>query len=90
MPIYLGALAISSNPDAPPILDQPARSAGRRSVSDPRRALTASAELCARLVFAGIAAYAAIDTALVFLRPQFSLLHNAESDYGSRGSWAWV
>ncbi|MHB1569926.1 MAG: DUF998 domain-containing protein, partial [Solirubrobacteraceae bacterium] len=46
---------------------------------------------CARgLVFAGIAAYAAIDTALVFLRPQFSLLHNAESDYGSRGSWAWV
>jgi hypothetical membrane protein len=27
---------------------------------------------------------------LAFLRPQFSLLHNAESDYGSRGHDAWV
>lgn len=38
----------------------------------------------------GIAAYVAIDVALVFLRPQFSVLHNAESDYGSRGPYAWV
>ena len=38
----------------------------------------------------GIAAYVVIDVALVFLRPQFSVLHNAESDYGSRGPYAWV
>ncbi len=38
----------------------------------------------------GIGAYVAIDIALVFLRPEFSVLHNAESDYGSKGSWAWV
>jgi Protein of unknown function (DUF998) len=44
----------------------------------------------ARAAFAGVALYAAIDTALLFLRPQFSLLHSAESDYGSHGSWAWV
>jgi hypothetical protein len=29
-----------------------------------------------------------IDVALVFLRPHFSVLHNAESDYGSRGPYA--
>jgi hypothetical membrane protein len=44
----------------------------------------------ARIVLAGVALYAAIDTALLFLRPQFSLLHNAESDYGSLGSWDWL
>lgn len=43
-----------------------------------------------RLVLTGVALYAAIDTALLFLRPQFSLLHNAESDYGSLGSWDWL
>jgi hypothetical membrane protein len=42
------------------------------------------------LVLAGVGIYAVIDTALLFLRPQFSLLHNAESDYGSRGSWGWL
>lgn len=44
----------------------------------------------AAVVVAGVAVYAAIDLALVFLRPQFSILHNAESDYGSHGSWAWL
>jgi len=38
----------------------------------------------------GVVLYAAIDTALVFLRPEFSILRNAESDYGSRGAWAWL
>ena len=38
----------------------------------------------------GIGAYAAIDFALVFLRPRFSVLHNAESDYGSRGAYSWL
>jgi hypothetical membrane protein len=52
--------------------------------------LTASATAFARLVLGAVVLYAAIDTALVFLRPQFSILHNAESDYGSRGSWAWL
>jgi hypothetical membrane protein len=46
--------------------------------------------MAARLALAGIVLYAIIDTALVFLRPQFSILHSAESDYGSRGSWAWL
>jgi hypothetical membrane protein len=38
----------------------------------------------------GIAVYLLLDAALVFLRPQFSVLHNAESDYGSEGRYAWV
>jgi len=46
--------------------------------------------MAARLALAGIVLYAIIDVALVFLRPQFSILHNAESDYGSSGSWAWL
>jgi hypothetical membrane protein len=44
----------------------------------------------ARGAIAGAVAYVAIDVLLVFLRPQFSVLHNAESDYGSRGHDAWV
>ena len=46
--------------------------------------------MAARLALAGVVLYAVIDTALVFLRPQFSILHNAESDYGSSGPWAWL
>jgi hypothetical membrane protein len=46
--------------------------------------------MAARLALAGVVLYAIIDTLLLFLRPQFSFLHNAESDYGSAGSWAWV
>jgi hypothetical membrane protein len=38
----------------------------------------------------GIAVYVLIDVALVFLRPHFSVLHNAESDYGSKGRFGWV
>ena len=38
----------------------------------------------------GILSYVAIDVALVFLRPRFSVLHNAESDYGSKGAFAWL
>jgi hypothetical membrane protein len=34
-------------------------------------------------------AYVAIDVVLRFLRPGYSLLYNAESDYG-RGPWFWV
>lgn len=37
-----------------------------------------------------VVVYVAIDVALVFLRPRFSVLHNAESDYGSKGAWAWL
>ena len=48
------------------------------------------ATLLARAALGGVALYLAIDVALVFLRPQFSVLHNAESDYGSRGHWAWL
>ncbi len=41
------------------------------------------------LVLAGIIAYVGIDVLLRFLRPGYSLLYNAESDYG-RGPWYWV
>jgi hypothetical membrane protein len=56
------------------------------SMDDRRRRAVASS----RAAIAGIALYVAIDVALVFLRPKFSVLHNAESDYGSRGPWAWL
>ena len=48
------------------------------------RRLWAQATIC------GVVAYVAIDVALVFLRPHFSVLHNAESDYGSAGPYAWL
>jgi len=38
----------------------------------------------------GVVVYVALDILLVFLRPEFSVLHNAESDYGSKGAYAWV
>jgi hypothetical membrane protein len=41
------------------------------------------------LTLAGLACYVAIDALLAFLRPGYSLIYNAESDYG-RGSWFWV
>ncbi|TAM68478.1 MAG: DUF998 domain-containing protein [Microbacteriaceae bacterium] len=44
----------------------------------------------ARAALVGVALYIAIDLGLVFLRPEFSVLHNAESDYGSAGPWAWL
>jgi hypothetical membrane protein len=46
-------------------------------------------ELLARLVLAGVIAYIGIDVLLAFLRPGYSLIYNAESDYG-RGPWFWV
>lgn len=46
--------------------------------------------MLARVAIVGLALYLAIDVALVFLRPEFSVLHNAESDYGSKGAWAWL
>ena len=41
------------------------------------------------LAIGGGIAYVAIDVVLRFLRPGYSLLYNAESDYG-RGPWYWV
>jgi hypothetical membrane protein len=38
----------------------------------------------------GILIYVVLDVALVFLRPHLSVLHSAESDYGSAGAYAWV
>jgi len=49
-----------------------------------------SAARCATLAIAGVALYVLLDVALVFLRPRFSVLHNAESDYGSAGRYAWL
>src|ERR1700734_4290521 len=50
---------------------------------------TDGARPLAWLVIAGIAVYVAIDVLLAFLRPGYSLIYNAESDYG-RGPWYWV
>jgi hypothetical membrane protein len=55
-------------------------------MDDRRRRAVASS----RVAIAGIVVYVTIDVALVFLRPRFSVLHNAESDYGSRGPYAWL
>jgi len=43
----------------------------------------------ARFVLAAVAVYVAVDVLLAFLRPGYSLIYNAESDYG-RGPWYWV
>jgi hypothetical protein len=43
----------------------------------------------AGLALAEVIVYVAIDVLLRFLQPGYSLLYNAESDYG-RGAWYWV
>jgi hypothetical membrane protein len=59
-------------------------------VSPPRqRPALSRAKPLARLALAGVAVYVAIDVLLAFLRPGYSLIYNAESDYG-RGPWYWV
>jgi hypothetical membrane protein len=60
------------------------------AISPPRqRPALSRAKLLARLALAGVAVYVAIDVLLAFLRPGYSLIYNAESDYG-RGAWYWV
>jgi hypothetical protein len=59
------------------------------AVEAPPRAGRRRAKSLARLALAGVIAYVAIDVLLRFLRPGYSLLYNAESDY-SRGPWYWV
>jgi len=48
-----------------------------------------SAATLAWSALAGVVVYVAIDVLLAFLRPHYSLLYNAESDYGN-GPWFWV
>ncbi len=60
------------------------------AISRPRQRLgPPRAKPLAWLTLAGIAVYVAVDVLLAFLRPAYSLLYNAESDYG-RGPWYWV
>jgi len=60
------------------------------AVSTPRqRPAPSRVRPLARLTLAGVALYVAIDVLLAFLRPGYSLIYNAESDYG-RGPWFWV
>jgi hypothetical membrane protein len=47
------------------------------------------ASALAWLALGGTIAYLIIDVLLAFLRPHYSLIYNAESDYG-RGPWSWV
>jgi hypothetical protein len=59
-------------------------------LSPPRqRHAPSPAKPLARFALAGVAVYVAIDVLLAFLRPGYSLIYNAESDYG-RGPWYWV
>jgi hypothetical membrane protein len=48
-----------------------------------------NARLLAWSALAGVIVYVAVDALLAFLRPRYSLIYNAESDYG-RGPWFWV
>jgi hypothetical membrane protein len=60
------------------------------TVSPPRqRPAPSRAKPLAQFTLAGIVVYVAIDILLAFLRPSYSLIYNAESDYG-RGPWYWV
>jgi hypothetical protein len=60
------------------------------AVSPPRqRPAPSRAKPLAQFTLAGVVVYVAIDVLLAFLRPKYSLLYNAESDYG-RGPWYWV
>jgi hypothetical membrane protein len=62
----------------------------RADVSPPgQRPAPSRARPLAWFTLAGVAVYVAIDVLLAFLRPGYSLLYNAESDYG-RGPWYWV
>ncbi len=57
--------------------------------SSRQRPILSRTRALARLTLAGVAVYVAIDVLLAFLRPGYSLIYNAESDYG-RGPWYWV
>jgi hypothetical protein len=60
------------------------------TVSPPRqRPAPSRVKPLAKFTLAGIVVYVAIDVLLAFLRPSYSLIYNAESDYG-RGPWYWV
>ena len=54
-----------------------------------RRLKALNVRTLALLVIGGIVGYVAVDVLLRFLRPEYSLIYNAESDYG-RGPWYWV
>jgi hypothetical membrane protein len=54
-----------------------------------QRPAPSRAKPLAQITLAGVGLYVAVDVLLAFLRPQYSLLYNAESDYG-RGPWYWV
>ncbi|HEY8324939.1 MAG TPA: DUF998 domain-containing protein [Ktedonobacterales bacterium] len=51
--------------------------------------LTGAARTLALLSLVGVILYIVIDVLLYVLRPELSLLHRAESDYGN-GQWAWL
>jgi hypothetical membrane protein len=58
-------------------------------VSRPRPRVRGRASTLGWLTVVGVVVYVGIDVLLRFLRPGYSLLYNAESDYG-RGPWYWV
>jgi Protein of unknown function (DUF998) len=63
--------------------------AGLRNRPGARSRERPAARSLALLALGGVIVYVAIDVALKFLRPGYSLLYDAESDYG-RGPWYWL
>jgi hypothetical membrane protein len=61
----------------------------RRSRPSRKRGPAPTARKLAALAVGGIVTYILIDIALRVLEPQYSLVHNAESDYGN-GRFAWL
>jgi hypothetical membrane protein len=59
------------------------------AVAAPSLANNSRVRVLSWLTIAGVIGYVAIDVLLKFLRPHYSLLYNAESDYG-RGPWFWI
>jgi hypothetical membrane protein len=60
-----------------------------QTVAPTRPRMRGGARALGWLAVAGVVVYVGIDVLLRFLRPSYSLLYNAESDYG-RGPWYWV
>jgi hypothetical membrane protein len=61
----------------------------RTAMADTRPHVRDRARALGWFAISAVVVYVAVDVLLKFLRPNYSLLYNAESDYG-RGPWYWV
>ena len=89
MLLFLAAGPPAAGPRPPPRRGLPGVPVTAPVLPPRQRTAPSRAKPLARLTLAGVAVYVAIDVLLAFLRPGYSLIYNAESDYG-RGPWFWV